>query len=482
MPPRILVTGATGYIGGRLVPRLLHSGYAVRCLARNAARLDGRFPGAEVLEGQIFDEGDLRAACAEIDAAYYLVHSMSDSDAFAERDRVAAERFGRVARECGVRRIVYLGGLGDDEAQLSSHLRSRHDVGAVLRECGVETIELRAAMIIGSGSISFEMMRYLTDRLPIMIAPRWVTTLAQPIGIRDVLAYLIASLELPEGASRIYEIGGADVLTYRDMMLRYARLRDLKRKIVVVPFFTPRLSSYWVHLITPISAKLAQPLILGLHNEVVVRDPSAVRDFPQVTPEGFDAAVSRALDRYRSSGPETTWFDAFDVRNLPTNFSGVREGMLIDRRESIANAAPQDVASVFTQLGGKRGWLYGDALWKLRGMMDRAVGGFGLRRGRRNATELRVGDAIDFWRVDAYEPDRKLRLRAEMKLPGTAWLEFETGALPDGTARLTQTAFFEPRGLFGFLYWFAVSPFHALLFKRMAAAIAVEAARHGGAR
>ena len=434
---RVLVTGATGYIGGRLVPRLLEAGHSVRCLARNAQRLAGRFPSAEIIEGDLFDEVTLREACEGIDAAYYLVHSMSDSQRFAERDRDAAGLFGKSARETGMQRIIYLGGLGADEVTLSHHLASRHEVGDVLRASGIEIIEFRAAMIIGSGSISFEMMRYLTERLPVMIAPRWVTTRSQPIAIADVLRYLVAALDLPRGDSRIYEIGGADIVTYRDMMLRYARLRNLKRKIVIVPFFTPRLSSYWVHLVTPISARLAQPLILGLRNEVIVRDSSARRDFPQIDPMGFDAAVSRALDRYRASGPDTTWFDAFDVRKLPATFTGAREGMLIDRRERIANATPQQVAAVFTQLGGTRGWLYGDALWQLRGLLDRVIGGIGLRRGRRSATDLRLGDAVDFWRVDALEPDHVLRLRAEMRLPGEAWLEFDADGLSDGRTRLT---------------------------------------------
>ena len=315
-------------------------------------------------------------------------------------------------------------------------------------------------------------MRYLTERLPVMIAPRWVTTRCQPIAVYDVLLYLVAALDLPAGDSRIYEIGGAEIVTYRDMMLRYAHLRGLKRSVIIVPFFTPRLSSYWVHLVTPVSARLAQPLILGLRNEVVVRDDAANRDFPQIRPIGFDAAVSRALDRYRTAGPETTWFDAFDVRRLPPEFTGVREGMLIDRRERVVHATPRQVASVFMQLGGARGWLYGDALWKLRGLMDRAIGGIGLRRGRRSPTDLRLGDAVDFWRVDAIEPGHVLRLRAEMKLPGKAWLEFAADGLDDRQTRLTQTAFFEPRGLFGLLYWYAVSPFHHLLFNRMATEIA----------
>ncbi|MDP9017712.1 MAG: NAD(P)H-binding protein, partial [Candidatus Eremiobacteraeota bacterium] len=281
---KILVTGATGYIGGRLVPRLLEAGHAVRCLARNAQRLDGRFLGAEVVEGDLFDEGSLRQACQGIDTAYYLVHSMGDARDFAGRDREAAAQFGKIARECGVTRVVYLGGLGAEGSDLSHHLSSRHEVGDVLRQAGPPVIEFRAAMIIGSGSISFEMMRYLTERLPVMIAPRWVMTRSQPIAIRDVLAYLVAALQVPPGDSKIYEIGGADIVTYRDMMLAYARLRGLNRKVVIVPFFTPRLSSYWVHLVTPVSARLAQPLILGLHNEVIVRNTSASVDFPTIKP------------------------------------------------------------------------------------------------------------------------------------------------------------------------------------------------------
>lgn len=472
---RVLVTGATGYIGGRLVPRLLEAGYSVRCIARNAQRLEGRFPGAEIVDGDIFDESRLRAALEGIDAAFYLVHSMSDAAEFAQRDLDAASLFGKVARECNVARIVYLGGLGNDESDLSHHLRSRHEVGKALRDGGVQTIEFRAAMIVGSGSISFEMMRYLTERLPVMIAPRWVMTCCQPIAIRDVMRYLVAALDSEGNASQVYEIGGTHVVTYRDMMLSYARLRDLKRRIFIVPFFTPRLSSYWVHLVTPISARLAQPLILGLHNEVIVHDRAAARDFPQIQPAGFEEAVLRALDRYMTVGPETTWFDAFDVRRLPADFLGVREGMLVDRRTAVANATPAQVASVFTRLGGADGWLYGDWLWKLRGIMDRAIGGVGLRRGRRSAIDVRLGDAVDFWRVDAYEPNRLLRLRAEMRLPGKAWLEFQAEPLEGGRTQLTQTAFFEPRGLFGFLYWYAVAPFHALIFGGMAKNIAKRA-------
>ena len=473
---RVLVTGATGYIGGRLVSRLLSCGYQVRCFARAAERLRGRFQAEiEIVEGDIADEAALARALESCDAAYYLVHSMSSTHAFADADREAARRFGEAARIAGVGKIVYLGGLGDDRDALSMHLRSRHEVGEVLRASGVPVLEFRAALIIGSGSISFEMMRYLTERLPVMIAPRWVMTRCQPIGIRDVLAYLVAALDLKTHDSRIYEIGGADVLAYRDMMLRYAAIRGLRRYVVVVPFFTPQLSSYWVHLVTPISARLAQPLIRGLHNEVIVRDRAANTDFPQIVPIGFDEAVHRALDRYRSAGAETTWFDAFDLHTLPKNFSGAKEGMLIDVRECHADTSAERVAAVFSSLGGSRGWLVADALWRLRGWLDRAVGGVGLRRGRRSPTDLREGDVVDFWRVEAYRPERLLRLRAEMKLPGLAWLQFEANADPSGGSTLRQTAFFEPRGLFGLLYWYGVAPIHKWVFGSMAKHIVREA-------
>ncbi|GAC1490378.1 MAG: SDR family oxidoreductase [Vulcanimicrobiaceae bacterium] len=472
---RVLVTGATGYIGGRLVPRLVEAGHTVRVVARDSARLAGRFPEVEIVEGDLFDAASIRASLQDVDVAYYLVHSMMRGRGdFAENDRNAARIFAEAARDAGVKRIVYLGGLGVEDATLSRHLRSRHETGKVLRSTGVPVTEFRAAMIVGSGSASFEMMRYLTERLPVMIAPKWVDTPCQPISVRDVLAYLVAELDRPSHENAIFEIGGSDVLSYKTMMIAYARIRELRRKLIVVPFFTPRLSSGWIHLVTPIPASIARPLVDGLRNPVVVRDDRALREFPQIVPVGYELAVNRALDRYSTVGPETTWFGAFDVKALPGNFAGTTQGMLIDRRMRRTTATAHSLFRVFTSLGGTRGWLYADGLWEVRGILDRLVGGFGTRRGRRHATDLRVGDAVDFWRVEAYEPDRLLRLRAEMRLPGYAWLQFEI-VNDDGATALQQTAFFDPRGAFGYLYWYSVLPFHELIFGNMARRIAQEA-------
>lgn len=465
---RVLVTGATGYIGGRLVPRLCEAGHTVRCLARAPLRLQARFDErVEIVEGDVGDAAAVESALKDCHAAYYLVHSMASTRAFAQKDREGAAIFGSAARKAGVQLLVYLGGLGDESSALSPHLRSRHEVGSVLRECGVPVIEFRAAQIIGSGSVSFEMIRYLTERLPVMIAPKWVMTRCQPIGVGDVLQYLVAALAQTR-RSCIYEIGGRDVLTYRQMMLRYASLRGLKRLIVVVPLFTPKLSSYWVHLITPIPARLAQPLIKGLTNEVIVHGDASLRAFPDIHPTSFDEALRLALDRSRSGDRESTWFDAFAAYAPRGDFSGIQEGMLIDRRVRAASVPAVRVAQIFSALGGERGWLAANYLWALRGLLDRLIGGVGLRRGRRSATGLRVGDAVDFWRVEAYEPDRLLRLRAEMRLPGRAWLQFEARSGDQARSTLVQTAFFEPRGLWGQLYWYCVAPFHKAVFGSLA--------------
>jgi uncharacterized protein YbjT (DUF2867 family) len=473
---RVLVTGATGYIGGLLVPSLVNEGHEVRCVARLPERLAGRFAGADIVRGDVFDAPTMLAAMDGIEVAYYLIHSMTaDRRDFSQSDREAAATFGDAARKAGVKRIIFLGGLGVDGAALSPHLRSRHEVGDILRRSGVLVTEFRAAIIVGSGSISFEMIRYLTERLPVMVAPRWVSTRCQPIAIRDVIRYLVDALKRPENESAIYEIGGADVMTYREMMMRYASMRGLSRHMLVVPLLTPRLSSYWIHLVTPIPASIARPLVEGLINEVIVKNDAARRAFPQVVPTGYDEALRLALDRSLSTEQATTWFDAYHVRTLPGEFSGLTQGMLIDRRERQARASPAQVSAVYSSLGGKRGWLYGNFLWQLRGEMDLLAGGVGTRRGRRSATELRVGDAVDFWRVERYRPPALLRLRAEMKLPGIAWLQFESAPNAGGGTTLRQTAFFEPRGLFGYAYWYMVLPFHVLIFGTMVRRIAEEA-------
>ena len=474
-----LVTGATGYVGGRLVPRLLEAGYKVRCLVRDPARLQGRswFNKIEVVQGDVLKPDTLITALAGVSFAYYLIHSMKSSADFHERDLLAARNFGQAAYTAGVERIIYLGGLGDPEAELSEHLQSRQQTGAALREAGVPVTEFRSAVIVGSGSLSFEMIRYLTERVPVMICPRWVFVRVQPIAIRDVLSYLVAAPDVPESADQIIEIGGADVQTYGDMLRGYARVRDLKRYLISVPVLTPRLSSYWVHWVTPIPAAIARPLILGLRNEVVVRDNLADELFPHIEPVDYQTAVERALERLDAGAVETSWSDALQTSqgDITPVVLTTQDGMIIEQRQQMVETTPGNVFKTFAGLGGDRGWLYFDWAWRLRGVLDRLIGGVGLRRGRRDPDEVRVGDALDFWRVEAVETDHLLRLRAEMKVPGRAWLQFE--AKPqNGKTRLIQTAFFAPKGLFGLLYWYVLYPIHGLIFSGMIQKLAQRAA------
>jgi uncharacterized protein YbjT (DUF2867 family) len=465
---RILVTGATGYIGGRLVPRLLEAGYAVRCLVRDPSRLQGRpwLGQVEVVVGDCLRPDTLPRVMPGVEAAFYLVHSMAGGHDFEERDVLAARHFAAAAKGAGVRRLLYLGGLGDPATALSDHLRSRQHTGAVLRESGLPVTEFRAAVIVGSGSLSFEIIRYLTERLPIMICPRWVYARAQPIAIRDVLAYLLAALESPDSAGRTLEIGGADVLTYGEMLQGYARARGLRRWLVPVPVLTPRLSSYWVHLVTPVPAAIAGPLIEGLRNDVVIRDNAARALFPQIQPLDYATAVRLALKTLETGHVETSWSDA--LASSQRDFTPVQlatlEGMILERRQRAVAAPPEAVFRAVSRLGGPTGWLCWNWAWRLRGAIDRLLGGVGLRRGRRDLETVRVGDAVDFWRVEVVEPGRRLRLRAEMKVPGRAWLEFGVEPRGDGGAVLTQTAFFAPRGLAGLIYWYALYPIHALIF------------------
>jgi len=476
----VLVTGATGYVGGRVVPRLLSAGRRVRCLVRDPGRLQGRgwVGHVEVTAGDVLAPASLPAAFDGVDVAYYLVHSMAAGHGFHERDLAAARAFGEAAAAAGVRRIVYLGGLGDPAADLSQHLRSRQATGEALRASGVPVTEFRAAVVVGAGSISFEMIRYLTERLPVMVCPQWVYTRVQPIAVADLLDYLVAALDTPASAGRIVQIGGADVLTYGEMMEGYARVRRLHRRLVPVPVLTPRLSSYWVHLVTPIPGSVARPLIEGLRNETVVRDASAAELFPGIEPMGYEAAVRAAVGHLEAHDVETAWSDALVTSQgdrEPVTL-GVREGLQLERRQTHVAAAPEDVFAVVAGLGGARGYMVHDWAWGLRGALDRLVGGVGLRRGRRDPDALRPGDALDFWRVEAVEPGRLLRLRAEMKVPGRAWLEFETRPEGEGT-RLVQTAYFAPRGLAGLLYWYALYPAHGRIFSGMMQALAAASLR-----
>jgi uncharacterized protein YbjT (DUF2867 family) len=468
---RILITGATGYVGGRLVPRLLEHGHAVRCMVRDPARLQGRpwLAQVEVVRGDVLDEATLPAALAGVEVAYYLVHSLGSGHDFDERDARAARAFGHAARAAGVGRIIYLGGLGDPASELSEHLRSRQRTGDALREAGVPVTEFRAAVIVGAGSLSFEMIRYLTERVPLMICPSWVYTRIQPISIRNVLDYLVAALDTPASSGEVFEIGGADVITYGEMMTRYAALRGLTRLLVPVPVLTPRLSSYWVHLVTPIPSAIAQPLIEGLRNEVVVRDPRARAMFPQIQPMDYETAVKAALATLEAGSVETAWTDALasSQGDVPPVVMTTQDGMVIEHRQLVIDASPEAAYRAFASLGGATGWLYMNWAWQVRGMLDRLAGGVGMRRGRRDAHDVRVGDALDFWRVEAVEPGALMRLRAEMKVPGRAWLQFQARRQPDGRTLLSQTAFFAPRGLWGLVYWYALYPMHQLIFGGM---------------
>ncbi len=480
-PLRILVTGATGYVGGRLTPRLLAAGYRVRLLVRGGSdRLKGRpwRDQVEIVNGDVLHPDSLGSALQGIDAAYYLIHSMGGHTTFRARDIEAARNFACAAAEAGVQHIIYLGGLGAAESQLSEHLRSRQETGEALRSSGLPVTEFRAGMVVGSGSLSFEMLRNLTERLPIMLCPRWVFTRTQPIAIRDVLNYLIAALHTPTSWGQIIEIGGSDVLTYADMMLGYARLRGLRRQLLPVPVLSPRLSSHWVHWMTPVSSAIARPLVEGLRNELIVRDSAAHTLFPQVQPLDYASAVALALSRIENGEVETIWSDALasSQGDLPPLYLTQEQGMLIERRQKTVQATPAKVYGVFSGIGGKRGWPSYNWLWNMRGLLDRLVGGVGMRRGRRHPTELREGDALDFWRVEAVDPDHLIRLRAEMKLPGQGWLQFEVKPGPTAnSAELVQTAFFASKGLFGLLYWYGLYPLHGVIFSKMINNIAREA-------
>ncbi len=474
--PVILLTGGTGYIGGRLLPLLERRGLRLRCLARRPENLRPRAAATtEVVAGDVLAPESLPDAFEGVDTAYYLIHSMGTARDFERDDRQAAANFAAAARQAGVRRIIYLGGLGNPKHSLSDHLRSRQETGEVLRASGVQVIEFRASIIIGSGSLSFELIRALVERLPVMVCPRWVATLAQPIAIEDVVDYLLAGLDLAEGDNRIFQIGGPDQVCYGDLMREYARQRGLTRWMIPVPVLTPYLSSLWLGLVTPVYARIGRKLVEGLQNPTVVEDRSALEAF-HIRPRGLREAVSRAILNEDREFAETRWSDALSSSGLRPRWGGVRFGSrIVDSRTATVKAPAEAAFAPIQRIGGETGWYYGNWLWRLRGILDLLVGGVGLRRGRRDAFGLRVGEAVDFWRVELFDPGHLLRLQAEMKLPGRAWLEFEVTPVGD-SSMIRQTAIFDPLGLSGLAYWYCLYPLHRMIFAGMLTALARAAA------
>jgi uncharacterized protein YbjT (DUF2867 family) len=461
----VLVTGASGYVGGRLVTELLARGHRVRCAARDVRKLDAASWRDEVDVVRADIGGDLSDAMADIDVAVFLVHSIGEGPDWVERERALAENFRKSAERAGVGRIVYLGGLGDDATDLSQHLGSRHEVGRVLAAGTVECVELRAAVVIGSGSASFEMLRYLTEVLPVMVTPRWVGTECQPISIRDVLRYLVSVVEYDDAIDGVLEIGGPDVLSYADMMATYAEVAGLpRRRLLPVPVLSPRLSSLWVGLVTPVPAQLARPLVDSLVNRVVVTDPRAEELFP-FTRLSLAEAIRLAITSTASGKVPTKFDDASSPvwQSSSTDPEWTGGTVVSDARTQTTTADPHSVWRAICRIGGARGWYSGALLWRLRGIADQLVGGPGLRRGRRDPEHLSVGEPLDWWRVTDLEPDRSLALHAEMRLPGEAWLEWSIERDEAGT-RVVQTARFRPKGLFGRAYWYGVLPFHSLVF------------------
>lgn len=465
--PVILLTGATGYVGGRLLARLEAAGRRVRCLARNPDYLAARVgPATEVVRADALDRASLDAAMTGIDTAFYLIHSMGSTGSFEVEDRRAAENFAAAARAAGVRRIVYLGGLGDPGEVTSAHLRSRHEVGAVLRAAGPPVIELRASIVIGSGSLSFEMIRALVERLPVMITPKWVSVAAQPIAVQDLLDYLEQCIDLAGDECRVFEVGGRDVVSYGDLMREYARQRGLRRWMIRVPVLTPRLSSLWLGLVTPIYARVGRKLIDSICHPTVVTDDAARSAF-RVAPRGMAEAIAEALAGEDRALASPSWFDAMSAAGPVRSWGGVRFGSrLVDEREVWVPVPPARAFAPARRIGGRQGWYYAQFLWKIRGYLDLLVGGVGMRRGRRDPESLVVGDVVDWWRVEIFEPDRRLVLFAEMRLPGRAWLEFSVEPRGEGSI-MRQRAVFDPVGVAGLLYWYGIYPLHEVVFAGM---------------
>ena len=465
--PKILLTGATGYVGGRLLPLLGAKNHRVRCLTRRTsseASLSG--DGVEIAIGNALDIDSLEQALAGIETAYYLIHSMGDNEDFEKTDRRAAENFAQACSNQNVKRIVYLGGLGDPSDELSKHLRSRQEIGDILRTSTASVVEFQASIIIGSGSLSFEMIRALVERLPVMICPKWVRVSAQPISIEDVLEYLVEVLDHPTENSELYEIGGPEQVSYGEIMQRYSKQRKLSRLMVPVPLLTPYLSSLWLGLVTPLYSRVGRKLVDSLRNSTLVSDNKAREAF-SIEPRSVNESIARALVYEDKEFAETRWSDAFSAGGEQRSWGGVRFGSrLVDSRTRTVDLTAEQAFTPIRRIGGKTGWYYGNWLWKIRGFMDLLVGGVGVRRGRRDPNHVKVGDTLDFWRVEQIEENRILRLAAEMKVPGRAWLEFEVTE-NDGVTTVRQTAIFDPVGLFGIVYWYSLFPLHEFVFHGM---------------
>jgi uncharacterized protein YbjT (DUF2867 family) len=466
---KVLVAGATGYVGKQLVAQLVQAGHVVTCMVRDA--LHASFPGARVVEANALDPATLSHALQDIEVAYYLIHSMSGgADGFEQRDREAASNFATAAKDVGVHRLIYLGGLASPTSPVSSHLKSRQETGEQLRKFGPPVAEFRAGIIVGNGSISFEMIRHLTERLPVMICPRWVSTRTQPIAVTDVLQYLVGALMVPESAGKIVEIGGASVETYRSMMLTYAHMRGLRRWLIRVPVLTPRLSSYWLKLVTPLPASVARPLIEGLRTEVVCTSTAAEDLFPDIHPVSYSEAVTIAQQRPL---PDVSFTQG--IADDQSHTSVIREGLICDISQALVHARPEQIFSILQSLGGESGWLYLNWLWQLRGLLDRGLGGIGMTRHETRKGPFKAGNYVDFWRIENVAVPQTLLLRAEMKLPGRAWLQFVLTPKADGHTLLRCCAWFEPRGLAGEIYWWALYPIHQLIFLGMVRAIKKQA-------
>lgn len=476
--PKILLTGATGYIGGRLLRALKEGKYQVRCMARRPEALKHQIDErteivyGDPLKRESLEQGEVFKG---IDVAFYFVHSLGSKESFLVQDRLAAQNFSEVAKAYGVKRIIYLGGLANPDEQLSDHLKSRLETGDYLRISGIQVIEFRASIILGSGSLSFEMIRALVERLPIMIIPRWVRMPAQPIAIEDVIAYLMAAIEMKTDRNEIFEIGGATKMSYQGIMKEYARQKGLKRLMIPVPVLTPKLSSLWLGLVTPLYARVGKKLVDSIKHPTVVRDKRALEVF-DIKPKNVKHAITQALCNEEREFAETKWSDALSAAgNVPRDWGGVRFGnRIIDARHAKVNVPPEKAFEPIRRIGGDTGWYYANWLWNLRGFLDLLIGGVGVRRGRRDPEHAFVGDAIDFWRVQAYEPNKRLRLLAEMKLPARAWLTFDVEPDPDneGGSIIHQTVEYDPIGLWGIVYWYLVYPLHGFIFPGMIRRIA----------